>query len=318
MNFEIAGEVRFVVKRADGKVKTDTGFQKNMILNQGLDFFGGGKGANLGSYCVIGSGSSVPANTQTSLDNYVAAKTGALGSKETGYVEDGSNLYKVNATYSYRFTGIGDANISEVGLASTHSSSTNYYLCTRALIKDSAGSPTTLTVRTGETLDVFYKLWAVFSTLDTNHTINRLNAVGDAVPYNAICRLSKVGNSDYVGSWAFAMPFNISDGRASLLSGFLCAGELGTITSQPSDVLGAGSPQPLPDYVVGSYKTVGSYFYSLDAANGNVRSLTFGTTMGMFQVRYGSVDDDSPIVKTNKDTLSIPLEFSWGRYEGAL
>lgn len=38
-NMGMAGEFRVVVKRADGSVKTDTGYQKNLILNQGLGFF---------------------------------------------------------------------------------------------------------------------------------------------------------------------------------------------------------------------------------------------------------------------------------------
>ena len=39
-NIGMAGEFRVVVKRADGSTKIDTGYQKNLILNQGLDFFG--------------------------------------------------------------------------------------------------------------------------------------------------------------------------------------------------------------------------------------------------------------------------------------
>ena len=54
----VAGEFRCVVKRADGSTKIDTGYQKNLILNQGLDFFGGDRGY-MTSYCVIGSGVTV-------------------------------------------------------------------------------------------------------------------------------------------------------------------------------------------------------------------------------------------------------------------
>lgn len=67
----IAGEVRCVITRADGSVKADTGFQKNLILNQGLEFFGGGKGTFINTYCAIGSGNSTPTITQTQLDAYI-------------------------------------------------------------------------------------------------------------------------------------------------------------------------------------------------------------------------------------------------------
>ena len=36
-NIGVAGEFRCVVKKADGSIKTDIGYQKNLILNQGLD-----------------------------------------------------------------------------------------------------------------------------------------------------------------------------------------------------------------------------------------------------------------------------------------
>ena len=49
-NMGIAGEFRVVVKRADGSTKIDTGYQKNLILNQGLDFFGGGRGDYMTQY----------------------------------------------------------------------------------------------------------------------------------------------------------------------------------------------------------------------------------------------------------------------------
>lgn len=54
-NMGMSGEFRCVVKRADGSTKIDTGYQKNLILNQGLDFFGGSNGSDMMAYCVIGS-----------------------------------------------------------------------------------------------------------------------------------------------------------------------------------------------------------------------------------------------------------------------
>ena len=46
-NIGMAGEFRCVVKKSDGSTKIDTGYQKNLILDQGLDFFGGGNGDNM-------------------------------------------------------------------------------------------------------------------------------------------------------------------------------------------------------------------------------------------------------------------------------
>ena len=319
MHVGIAGEVRCVVTKADGTVRLDTGFQKNLILNQGLDFFGGGKGDSLFARCAIGSGNSVPTPTQTQLDAFIATATGTLHSTKYDYVDDGSGLYKTNSVYKYRFTGLGDINIGEVGLVSTGSTSTNYYLCTRAQMKDSSGALTTISLNTGETLDIFYKVWAVYSTTDTSYTINYTGAEGEPIPYTAIVRLSRAGNPDYVsGGWIFAQPFYLSDGRSALLSGHLFSGDIGDVKNIPTGVLGSGKPVTSAEYVVGSYKKTGHYHYPLASANGTIRSFAFGSTLGMFQMRFGSVSDDSPIKKTAKDTLTIPLNFSWGRYEGAL
>lgn len=68
MHSAFAGEVRFVVEN-NGVKKLDTGFNKNIILNQGLHFFGGGNGGDMMTYCLVGSGNSAPTVTQNQLDN---------------------------------------------------------------------------------------------------------------------------------------------------------------------------------------------------------------------------------------------------------
>ena len=72
----VAGEVRCVVTKAEGTVKIDTGYHKNLILNQGLDFFGGGKGSIINQSCAIGAGNSTPLITQTKLDSYISQADG--------------------------------------------------------------------------------------------------------------------------------------------------------------------------------------------------------------------------------------------------
>ena len=184
-NIGMVGEFRCVVKKADGSIKTDTGYQKNLILNQGLDFFGGGNGNNMMDFCVIGSGNSKPVYTQNELDAITAYASGADFSTKYDYdaSKDG-NIYKTNKVRKYTFNGLNNVNISEVGLASQFSSLTSYYLCTRALIKDAQGVPTTITVLNGEILEIYYKLWQVFDTTDKVGTINLLDGVGGSVAYN--------------------------------------------------------------------------------------------------------------------------------------
>lgn len=310
-NMGMAGEFRVVVKRADGSTKIDTGYQKNLILNQGLDFFGGGNGSNMMSYCVIGSGNSQPVYTQNKLDTAVSGVAGTDSSTKYDYdaALDG-NLYKTNRVVKYSFNGLNNVNISELGLASTYGNATTYFLCTRALIKDSQGNPTTITVLSGEILEVYYKLWAVFDTTDKTGQLNVLDGVGNSQIYNYIVRLSHVGEDKYR-----------SLGKTLINTYFqLYPGDIGTIRNAPSVNPGQASLVAPQAYTSGSYKlkliaNFGTNF------NATVRSLdiSYGDNpFGCYQLRIGNAKDDTALTKTNSQTLSIPIEFSWGRYESAL
>lgn len=317
VNMGMAGEFRCVVKRADGSTKVDTGYQKNLILNQGLDFFGGGKGSSMLSNCVIGSGNSQPNYTQNKLDAAITGVSGTFASNKYDYnaAIDGE-LYKINYTYKYSFTGLSNVNVSELGLASTYSNTTTYFLCTRALIKDSQGNPTTITVLSGEILEIYYKLWVVFDTRDKTGQINLLDGIGGSAKYNWLSRIALAGDTPYglriVGSPLAGAIYNESHK--------LRDGDLGVVggASQGNIIWSSSSELVLSDYVPGTYKRQLQLDLPVSSANGNIRSFNIYTTMGIFQIRFGSVADDSPITKTNTQTLTIPVEISWGRYEGAL
>ena len=78
----------------------------------------------------------------------------------------------------------------------------------------------------------------------------------------------------------------------------------------------------LRSYADGSLKRVLDLKFKIEDANIPIRTVNIAAyerfTFFLSQIRFGSVADDSPITKTNQDTLTIPLEFSWGRYEGDL
>ena len=321
-NIGTAGEFRCVVKRADGSTKIDTGYQKNLILNQGLDFFGGNNGSDMMAYCVIGSGNSQPIYTQNKLDTAITGVVGSVDSYKYDYdaARDG-NLYKTNAVYRYSFTGLNNVNISEVGLASNYGNTTTYYLCTRALIKDNQGNPTTITVLSGEILEIYYKLWIVYDVTDKTGTLNLLDGVGGSTAYNYIARLAGVGGTNIGGSakyGAYTVGLALSAGAGNN-GHFVANGEIGAITGSPSGTSsGYTSYVSTATYTPGSYKRQITWSLSISQANFAIRSAMFYTKMGFWQIRFGSVANDSPIVKTDTQTLTIPVEVSWGRYEGAL
>ena len=322
-NMGIAGEFRVVVKRADGSTKIDTGYQKNLILNQGLDFFGKDSGS-MTAYCMVGSGNSEPAYSQNKLDAFLAA-TGTTGSPaypvyKTDYdkVRDG-NLYKASVTNKYSFTNIV-GNICEIGLASGYSSPTTYNLCTRALIKDSSGNPTTITVLSGETLDIYYKLWRITDLTDKNTTLNVLDGVGGSVAYKVITRPSCVGFNN--GAYDYANKV-IGIPVAYRMGGSLNVGaDTGELTNADTtfNAVNGGNVSSIAwsPYVSGSYKRQLTANATVDQLNISIRRFQVQIGFGDFQFRVGKASDDSPLVKNNTKTLSIPIEISWARYEGAL
>ena len=319
-NIGMTGEFRCVVKRADGSTKIDTGYQKNLILNQGLDFFGGDNGSDMMAYCVIGSGNSQPIYTQNKLDTAITGVGGVTFSTKYDYdaSRDG-NLYKTNKVNKYSFTGLNNVNISELGLASTYIDATTYFLCTRALIKDSQGNPTTITVLSGEILDIYYKLWAVYDTTDKTGTINLLDGVGGRTPYNYVLRMAGVGGANIGGSanYGSVIGFSLRVGAGNN-SPATYMGELGTVKETPKALLKDVNGGYGQEYQPISNKRTAVWDFDINTTNGDIRSFLFLTSMGFYQIRFGSVADDSPITKTDIQTLSIPIEVSWGRYEGAL
>lgn len=320
-NMGMAGEFRVVVKRADGSIKTDTGYQKNLILDQGLNELGR---TSIIQYCLVGLGNSLPTITQTTLDNPVVGVAKASGeSYKNSYDQttDG-NLYRTSKTLKYVFNNLANKNITEVGLASQYSSISSYVLTTRALIKDGKGNPTTISILSGEILEIYYKLWMVIDVSDKLGVINMLDGVGNTTAYNYKVRPISVG---YKNSHASVIGFQVNITNGNFNDGIE---DLGLFTSELVAINGwlSGNISLAPDYytktastyVNGTYKRTVSINIAVNTGNGSIRTLLLPTTVGSYQIRFGSVANDSPITKTNTQTLTIPVEISWGRYEGAL
>ncbi len=309
----IAGEARCVITSADGTVRLDTGYQQNLILNQGLDFFGGGKGYDINASCAIGSGNSTPVATQTKLDAFIAIAGGTNTTSDYSYVDDGSGLYKMREQKQYRFTTTIDHNISELGLVSQGGAS-DYYLTTRVLPKDSLGAPTSLGWKAGETLDIYYKIHKVVDTTDKSYAINVLDGDGGVVPYNAVIRPFAVGK------WS-----NLSAGLDVSIRTSTSTDGLFPTTSETAYGEGYQNAERISYlglYTNGAYKKQLTISVDLNQLNGDIRKVSSGYQDSFlfypFQMRLGRVSDDAPLTKTNKDMLTIPLEFSWSRYEGEL
>lgn len=310
-----AGEYRAVVSSSDGEVIYDSGYQRNIILNQGLNFFGGTKGGSFNQGCVIGSGNTIPAITQTLLDNFVAGVgIGTDITQDYSYVDKGDGLYRLWEQRKYRFAGLVDKNISEVGLVSQYNtnSGVTYYLTTRALIKDSEGLPTTITVREGEVLDIYYKIHKVIDVTDKDFVVNMSDVDGGLVPYNVKVRPCLVGTS----SWGVTS--NAAENPGNLRGSITTKSELVSIVAYPSGTYISNTYYNTA-YVEGSFELTVNKRYGLDDYSTGIRtSFSYSNPFYQYQMRYGKVSDDTMIEKTNRHTLTLPHKIKWGRFEGEL
>ena len=312
MQVGLYGEVKVIVKRADDTVRLDTGFFPNVITNLGLDALGNTH--NLFNYCAVGGGNSTPLNTNTKLDNPLAV--GSQISSESKYDYDpvrDTEFYKCSRTVGYRFEGLDNKNISEVGLVGDYASGHPAY--TRTLIKNSAGEPTVITVLSGEILELQYRLWQVFDLKDKDQVVTAM-IDGVEVPFNVKIRLAGVGGN-LGGSWSYAA---VVGARLTFQGNNyhqFGTGELGEITGQNSGLTNVYGLS-WEAYQPSTYKRKFYVNASITDAVHPIRSFLFFTGLGAYQVRFGTVDGDLPIDKTNQDILQLGFEMSWGRYEGVI
>ena len=126
----------------------------NLILDVGLREMGLSD-AYL-NYCSIGTSSVTPNASQTKLIGLLrTTDTNAIGEQSGANSDDPLNPY-VWRRVTKRFTPSGsNANISEIAFGSTPNGSTAF---NRALVKDSGGNPTAITLLGDEYLDVVYEL----------------------------------------------------------------------------------------------------------------------------------------------------------------
>jgi hypothetical protein len=152
----VCGLIGIVVVGEDGKVREEIPQFKNLITDYGFDQ-AIGTPTSFGvttTWCAVGTSSTTPQFTDVALGAQVGTRTSSLQSSNS--VNSGSPLYYHSYTRTFAFTqGQVTGNLAEVGFFGASSGSN----CgSRALIKDGAGNPTTLTVLGTDTLYITYEM----------------------------------------------------------------------------------------------------------------------------------------------------------------
>lgn len=289
----ISGEYRLIINRADG-TKYDTGWFKNLILDQGLDRIGTVNPSdfkNLVKFVKVGTGTTPPEVSQTALETQIAEQQ-SLSTTKTNL---GSPNYIGRCQVRYTF-GLGEIldTITEIGVGWTSSTGN---LFSRALITPG------LTLGSLDQLDVYYKLDFTPSLTDVNGSFT----VGSTVHNYTIRRAE-------IDQYAPGDDTTLISGRNSSLAIYESF-VLGNITDSPTGTLKATDTSPIiTTYIPNSYyiETRFDFGVAITISSGSggllYRVSSAGFDSGAFQISY-----TPPITKTTNQLLIFVMRNSWAR-----
>lgn len=293
----IEGRYKLIVRKADTlELVRETAESPNIITNIGLDQLAVGATINT---CYVGTGTGVPAATDTTLFNYLT-NTSTITASGTG-TASGAPLYYTEAYVTFRFpTGVAAGNLTEVGVG--WSTLPTGAIFSHALIVDGGGTPTSITVLADEVLDVTY-IWRFYPNVtDVNTPSVTIGGVG----YSCVTRPALVNS--WSPSAVRAQAIFASGGSAIAYSG-----ALGLITSNPAGSSSNATSTSVGSYTAGSFTRRAIFTWNLGAGNvGGIQSVQsyWGASAACrFQTSF------SPnIPKDNTKVLSLTFDVTWGRY----
>lgn len=267
---------------------------QNLITNNGLDSIwtcpGGSFGIQyLARTCLVGTGNTAPAFTDTTLDVYLASAS--TEDATNSFVDDVSEPYW-KFVRVYRFNaGTATGNLAEVGTGWATND-----LLSRALILDGGGVPTTITVLADEYLDVTFEFRNYIDPASYTGTISI-----SGTPYDIEWRPALIGT-------VVAVDKAINTTGAMQVA---ATQTLGTIYQQPSSLGSNQTVDSYSTYVSGDYFIDMTFEWGLSSGNltGGIGSALFTTGQSRFQISF-----DPKIPKTNTDILTLTFRVSWARH----
>jgi len=301
---EAAGWFKLDVLDAEGNKKRSTGWFKNLITDAGLDYMA--DNSNWLQYCQVGTGSATPSSLDTALSSRIAGTT-----TQTANINGAQSAapYYTWRRRTMRFAdGAAAGNISEVGMGWALTGS----LFSRALVVDSGGSPTSITVGAGETLDVTYEIRFYPKLTDDTGTVVLTGGIGGTYDYvmrAAVVTFNRESDGWAIGVWGSFMDY----GSAGYC--YARAGDIEAITSEPSGANFPASSGSWAAYETGSLERKFTLTWGPSEGNipGGIRSFAVKMGIGRFQFRVGLDGTDAKIPKTADDELSLTFVHSWGR-----
>jgi hypothetical protein len=304
---KLAGKYKVAIRRGDDIIQ-ETPWFHNTILNQGLDRMGVTAALTVISSAQVGTGTTAPSTTQTSLVAYLAGvDSGSPYPSST--VNSGSPDYKSLKTWIFTFPQ-GDivGTIAEVGVGWEATSGNNLF--SRELIRDSGGNPITLSLTAIDQLIVYYELTYTPVLTDGSGSV-----VLDSITYNYDSRILRAAS--FAGS-----VFVVLSQRLAFINDaytFVAGTTLNAITADWPDgnFIGSGSQTSVTTaaYTPGTYYLDKTIFWDTGRANdaGGIGAIALDGSGGSGSGITYQIVFDTPIPKTNTQQLTLVVRYSWAR-----
>jgi hypothetical protein len=280
----------------------------NLITDSGLNGWGT---KNMCERCVIGTGTSVPQNTDTSLSGTSVVSTSK--GQPFPYFPQAPNYYTQSGREFTFAQGTLNGNYSEIGVTALDGT-----LFSRSLILDNLGNPTTITILPIEQLKVLY----VFTEISNNNvqTGNTIEIAGLGPIAYTIQPSEKQDVSTSSPKWNIWPEFVPGQNTAyiELTNGSNQTDILGTGWGSGGTVVSSQAPSSTATYTASSYVNNSryrdyTYVAGINALNiASFNKIRFGARFGGFYA-VDLVGLPSNLSKLNTQTLTLSMRYSWDR-----
>ena len=283
---------------------------RNLITDAGLDALAGGaRISDLINYLAVGTGSSEPSYTDTTLNAEVARTNSNGGFGDSDAMVGSGDLVEYWRRIRTRvFTEAqANANLAELGFFSSSSGGT---LWNRQLFRDELGNPTTITKTNEDQLRVTYE-YRVYPPWDD--VVQEIEVNG--VPVEVVNRPQGVAQNSEWGSGGSSSPLN---GLGSVGTSTLRAFETDTLPGRsgyPSGSWASASSHTVQSYTPGTWYRERESRWEPSVAN-------FATGVGLFLSYASGTSSISfaskvtpKIMKQNTQRLIVMERWTYARKE---
>ena len=303
LNVGLSGRFHLVKRRINDDSIVEAREFENIITDAGLNRWGSGAVVDR---CMVGRGNTTPTASDVSLVSRVATST-TVQNPTTTFAFSAVDRWQEHSV-GYRFAaGAATGTLAEVAVGWADTG-----IWSRALIRDTSGNPTSITLLADEYLDVFYTVRLQYPSTDVTGTVT-LGGTNYAWAMRPI-------NIHTAQSWGTLFGYPLAGHSASYEYANAYTGDLVAVANATptGDLSYFGGPYSVAAYVDGLGS--GQFYRDFSATSGTTRNVgniktvvfTLSAPNGGRQIAWQCAFTPA-IPKTSTQTLKLTLRVSWAR-----